>query len=324
MTVEFKQPLVRLPIRFDADALVAEVKALPQSAWVPHPNKFPGNDAVRLITPEGIETDALEGQMRPTPHLLASPYMMELMGELGGVWGRSRLMGLAAGAEVPAHIDSHYYWRTHLRIHIPIITNPGVEFTCGGEQVNMRAGECWVFDSFRRHEVHNRGSDHRVHLVIDTVGGSHLWDLVKEAQDTPGIEPRLFAPGSGTGQKPLLFEQINSPKIMSPWEIRCHVELLKGMALPDPLLGPVIDRIERFIHEWGSLWAAYGSNDAGIPAYRQLLAQTGRDLNVLHGGGIMLTNELPFYHVLERLVFEVAVAPANAKIVPVGAERMAS
>lgn len=323
MTVEFKQPLVRLPIRFDPATLVAEVKALPQSAWVPHPNKFPGNDAVRLITPGGIETDALEGRMRPTPHLLASPYMMALMGELGGVWGRSRLMGLAAGAEVPAHIDSHYYWRTHLRIHIPIITNPGVEFTCGGETVNMAAGECWVFDSFRRHEVHNRGSEHRVHLVIDTVGGSHLWDLVKEAQDNPGVEPRPFAPGSGAA-RPLLFEQINSPKVMSPWEIRCHVELLKGMALPDHSLAPVTERIERFIHEWAGLWAAYGQDDAGIPAYRELLARTGLDLNALGGGKIMLTNELPLYHMLERLVFEVALAAPQARIVPVGAQRLAS
>ena len=32
---------------------------------------------------------------------------------LGGVWGRSRLMALAPGAEVPAHVDAHYYWRTH-------------------------------------------------------------------------------------------------------------------------------------------------------------------------------------------------------------------
>ncbi|MEO7564512.1 MAG: aspartyl beta-hydroxylase, partial [Sphingomicrobium sp.] len=66
MTIAFKQPLVRLPIRFDTAALAAEVAALPRSAWVPHPNKFPGNDAVRLISTGGKPTDAFDGAQAPT------------------------------------------------------------------------------------------------------------------------------------------------------------------------------------------------------------------------------------------------------------------
>ena len=110
------------------------------SAWVPHATGFPGNEAVRLVTVMGQPTDAFEGPMRPTEHLARCPYIMEVMAELGGVWGRSRLMGLGAGAEVPEHVDAHYHWRTHLRIHIPMITNPQVEFTCGGETVHMAPG----------------------------------------------------------------------------------------------------------------------------------------------------------------------------------------
>lgn len=315
MTIAFKQPLVRLPIRFDTAALAAEVAALPRSAWVPHPNKFPGNDAVRLISTGGKPTDAFDGAQAPTENLLACHYIMEMMAELGGVWGRSRLMGLAAGAEVPAHIDSHYYWRTHLRIHIPVITNPGVEFTCGGETVHMEAGECWVFDSFRRHEVHNRGSQHRVHLVLDTVGGARLWDLVAQAQNAAApIEPRLFAPGGRRGE-PLLFEKVNSPRVMSPWEIRCHVRLLADMALPHPLLTPLLELLDRFVAQWAALWAAYGSDDDGLANYRALLAQTARELQALRAETIMLSNDLPFYHVLERLVFEVALAsPASPAV----------
>ena len=71
------KPLVRLPILFDAGRLAAEVTALPTSAWDPHPNGFPGNEAVRLVSPEGKATDALRGAMGPTEHLLASPYMMD-------------------------------------------------------------------------------------------------------------------------------------------------------------------------------------------------------------------------------------------------------
>jgi hypothetical protein len=109
---------------------------------------------------------------------------------------------------------------------------------------------------------------------------------------------------------------------MSPWEIRCHVALLAEMALPDPLVAPVMQRLDRFIYEWGALWAAYGTDDAGIPNYRRVLAETGRDLATLNGGRLMLSNDLPLYHVLERLVFEVAIAsPQVARPAP---QRLAS
>jgi hypothetical protein len=305
--MRFTRPLLRLPIRFDADALAKEVSELPRSAWVAHPNAFPGNNAVRLITTEGMPTDALGGSMAPTDYLRACPYMMELMSELGGTWGRSRLMGLASGAEVPAHVDSHYYWRTHLRIHIPVVTNPGVEFTCAGETVHMAAGECWVFDSFQRHEVHNRGDAHRVHLVLDTVGGKRLWELIEESQSDTPPEPRLFNPGEGSGG-PLLFERVNSPTVMSPWELRCHLRFLEEEAKPHPRLRDLLHRLDKFAYEWGGLWAAHADSPQGVTFFQQLLAQTSRDLAQFGGQDILLKNELPFYHVLGRLVFEVAIA----------------
>ena len=52
-------------------------------------------------------TDEFEGPMAATEQLRACPYSMALMAELGGTWGRSRLMGLAPGASVPRHVDVH-------------------------------------------------------------------------------------------------------------------------------------------------------------------------------------------------------------------------
>lgn len=304
--IRFQRPFVRLPIRFSAEALAAEVAALPPSAWVSHPDGYKGNNAVRLISPGGQETDKFAGPMAPTPHLRRCPYIVEVMSELGGVWGRSRLMGLAAGAEVPPHVDSHRHWQTHIRIHIPIITSPAVEFTCGGETVHMAPGECWTFDSFRFHEVHNRGSEHRVHLVLDTVGGPRLFDLLEQAQAEPDAPAREFLPGSGKGE-PIRFERINVPVVMSPWEMRCHVELLMDETIPHPLADTVFHRIERFMQEWGALWAEYGPADPGVPHYQQLLIATGRDLDALGGAEIQMENGLPLYHVLDRLVFESAI-----------------
>src|ERR1700752_5064814 len=116
------RPFLKLPIRFDADALATDVRALPKSAWVPHPTGFVGNEAVRLVTPGGEPTDELKGQMGPTEQLLVSPYIMQVMAEIGSVWGRSRLMGLGPGADVPQHIDIHYFWGAQRRVALPLLT----------------------------------------------------------------------------------------------------------------------------------------------------------------------------------------------------------
>src|SRR3546814_5250374 len=39
----------------------------------------------------------------------------------------------------------------------------------------MGAGECWIFDTWRRHGVVNTGDVDRIHLVMDTVGGTEFW-----------------------------------------------------------------------------------------------------------------------------------------------------
>ncbi len=299
--MDLDRALLKLPVQFAADALAAEVLALPEAAWDRHPSGFVGNDAVRLVSPGGEPTDALRGRMAATEHLLRSRYMMEVMGWLGGTWGRSRLMGLGAGAQVPRHVDCHYYWRTHLRVRIPVITNPGVEFTCGDETVHMKAGECWVFDSFQHHEVHNRGTEKRVHLVLDTVGSGRLWDLIDAAQsgDTEAIPVN-----PGIGQQPLVFETLNAPKVMSPWEMRVHLEFIES------LLGEAADsaaqvmrRMSKFVTEWTALWVQYQTSDEGLPAYKSLLASVKSDIAVLRGDAIRMKNNVPLYLALQQLIF---------------------
>jgi hypothetical protein len=310
--MHFDRPLLKLPIRFDADALAAEVRALPQSVWVPHPTGFVGNEAVRLVSPNGTENDELQGPMAPTRNLLASPYMMKVMGVLGGVWSRSRLMGLGAGAEVPGHIDSHYHWRTHLRIHIPVVTNPQVEFTCGGETVHMAPGEAWIFDSFRWHEVHNRGSEQRVHLVLDTVVTERLWDMIAAAQSDTPPEPVLVPSGPPTER--LLFEQVNAPQIMSSWEVRCHIAFVLEQAAPHPLLEQVRSRLDRFADAWSSLWALFGTNPEGVPYYQSLLAEEYRQLQEMDAGEVRLNNGFRLTAILHQLIFMMAIAPTAASV----------
>ena len=324
--MRFTQPFLKLPIRFDAAALEAEVRGLPASAWVPHPTGFPGNEAVRLVTVGGRPSDDFDGPMRPTENLARCPYIQEVVAKIDGVWTRSRLMGLGAGAEVPLHVDSHYHWRTHIRIHIPVITDPKVLFTCGDETVHMAPGECWIFDSFRFHRVENGWTERRVHLVLDTVMTPSLRKLIDAAQAEPAAEPKYLAPGAGPRTQ-LRFEQFNAPAIMSAWEIRGHAAFIFDQATDDPRVPALRDRIERCAEDWAAVWAQFGPSIQGLPLYRGLLAQCRAEIVQPANKDVMLTNEAALINVLDSLIFVPALSPMPASgnvVASVPHQRLAS
>lgn len=311
--MQLKQPFLKLPIRFDAEVLAAEVRALPQSAWSPHPTGFVGNEAVRLVTPMGEDNDDIEGPMAARESLQQCDYVRQIMAELGGVWGRSRFMGLAAGREVPPHIDIHYYWRTHLRIHIPVITNPGVLFTCGGETVHMAAGECWIFNSFLQHDVQNKGDAQRIHLVLDTVGGGQLPELIAAAEKGGG-EPRSVDPHP-SAPRDLNFEKVNSPKVMSPWEMRCHLAFIREQAGKDPRVVAVLDKVEDFVERWAATWARFGTDDAGRATYEKLLQGIRASVAEMDAATLEMPNEVLLGRILEQLLFYYALASTDSLVV---------
>ena len=176
-------PFIQLPLRFDAAALAGELAAIDESEWRPHPQGFPGNSALPLVAVNGDpDNDGLVGPMRPTAYLDRLPYLADVLRSLGAVLGRTRLMRLSGQAEVNPHIDQAYYWAERMRIHVPIVTQPRVMFYCGDASIHMGAGECWIFDTWRLHRVHNDGDNMRIHLVADTVGGEGFWQLMKQSR----------------------------------------------------------------------------------------------------------------------------------------------
>src|SRR3546814_16400438 len=82
---------------------------------------------------------------------------MQVMDALGATWGRSRLMRLSGRSQLAAHVDTNYYWQERMRVHVPIVTTPAVRFHCGESDINIGAGECWLFDTWRRPGVVNPG-----------------------------------------------------------------------------------------------------------------------------------------------------------------------
>lgn len=79
-----------------------------------------------------------------------------------------RLMKLQAGSIIREHRDHELSFEEgEVRFHIPIVTNPEVEFFLEDERVMMQEGECWYLNLLLPHRVNNAGTTDRVHLVID-------------------------------------------------------------------------------------------------------------------------------------------------------------
>ena len=309
-------PFIQLPLRYDADVLAGEVSAIAEASWRAHPQQFVGNSMLPLVAVGGDPAnESFAGDMRPTPHLEACPYLRQVIASFGVTVGRSRLMRLSGHAEVSRHVDQGYYWAERVRVHVPIVTQPTVRFECGGAEVNMAAGECWIFDTWRQHNVTNDAVQSRIHLVVDTVGGDRFWDLVARGRPQPlpegaeAWEPQLVAPQDGE-QPVLAYESVNVPVVMSPWELNAQFGMLFADAVPHPQLGHVQALAARVVRSWRSLWAQYGDAPAGHPRFRALIERFLVESD-LPGPPIMLRNGALLHAVLSIRIGQSAVSRAT-------------
>lgn len=306
-------PFIQLPLRYDADALAAEVAAIDEACWRAHPQQFEGNSMLPLVAVDGDPAnESFAGPMRPTPHLLACPYLMQVIASFGATVGRSRLMRLSGHAEVKRHVDQGYYWAERVRIHVPIVTQPAVRFECGAAAVHMAAGECWIFDTWRLHNVINDAVESRIHLVVDSVGGERFWELVEQGQPRPapvplpGWEPRLVPPDPAAAPA-LPYEAVNVPAVITPWELGSQLGMLLNEAMPHPQLPLVQEKASRLLRSWRGLWAQYGEASEGRAAFRALMQRFVAEANV-PGAPVMLRNTVSLQAVLDIRVEQWAPA----------------
>jgi hypothetical protein len=273
--MRLEQEFYRLPFRFDAARLAAEALNFPEEAWRAHPSNFGGNTALILVSANGGINDDLSGPMKPTMHLASAPYMRRVMTSFGAVVGRSRLMRLAPGATVPEHTDIDYYWRSHFRIHVPVVTHPSVRFYCNQKWVHMAAGEAWTFDNWQTHKVQNPSNVTRIHLVMDTVGTAALWRLMKRSA-AGGLEERFVAYRPADAADALVTEHYDSPPVAPPSEIDAlGRELIEDIRLNPANDSAAVDSLAEAIDElradWRCQWLVHGPAESGWAEYRQLL-----------------------------------------------------
>jgi len=324
----------RLPVRFDAARLRAEIEALPASAWAVHPNEIEGNTSLRLISADGAENDDVYGSMLATPHLQQCPYIRQVLASFGVVWSRSRLMRLDPHSTVPEHADINYHWFYRVRMHIPIVTRPEVRFHCGGQDVHMAAGEAWIFDNWRLHHVENPTEDARIHLVADTSGTAAFWEFVAHsdaAQLTTGHLP--YRPEID----PALITERSAPRpVMPPAEVELLLADFRGelvLRADSPEERAQLSRyhwlLQGFCFDWRQLYVLRGEGIPGRPEFRELVETLRTASRELAGGLVMRTNGVAAHTVLEgrllrHLVHDVPSTTAATAVQPGGGPATAS
>lgn len=268
-------PFLKFPFRFDAERLRAEAEAIPEQDWIRHPQDYRGNSALPLISTNGTLNDELEPPMRPTEHLKRSPYIRQVLGQFQTLLGRARFMRLEPGCGVPPHVDIQYYWRTHTRVHIPVVTHPDIRFRCGDAEVHMAAGEAWTFDNWRAHEVVNETPVRRIHLVFDTYGTSAFWAL---ARPHDGGEPERAVPYREGAEPSLAFENYVAPPVMPPGDLDMEMtQLVEDVAANPENDHAAVKLFEDFTvnlrNEWRVVWHLAGPEGAGLKKFDELLAK---------------------------------------------------
>lgn len=183
---------LQFPFHFDVGRLAADLNHIRPEDWIPHFNtgyyegewsaaslRAVGGKA-HAIYPDPTSTDYADTEILPR-----CAYYREVLDYFQCPLTSVRLMKLLPGSQIREHRDYCLgYEDGEVRIHIPVVTNPDVEFVLEGRQMTMLPGDVWYLNFNLPHRVANRGTDERIHLVIDCVLNDWLDARFQEAMQS--------------------------------------------------------------------------------------------------------------------------------------------
>ncbi|SFD63636.1 Cupin domain protein [Chitinophaga sp. CF118] len=170
---------IKFSVSYNENRLCTELEGVLKEKWPLHFNTRDFNGdwrSISLRSASGESNDIYahaNGAYKNTPVLARMPYVKEILDAWNCEKEAIRLLSLAPGSVIKPHKDPGCAYRDGtFRIHIPIITNPGVYFTIADEKLQLLAGECWYMDFSAMHSIVNLGNTSRVHLIMDGIRNS--------------------------------------------------------------------------------------------------------------------------------------------------------
>jgi hypothetical protein len=169
---------IQLPLHFDVPRMQADLEQLEAGEWMEHfvKQNFDGNwSIIPLRGPAGathpvmmMYSDPACDHFADTTFLARCEYLPEVLAAFPFPLDAVRLMKLTPGSVIKEHRDHDLAFESGaVRIHVPVTTNPQVDFLLNGERLDLREGTAWYLRLSDPHSVTNRGESDRVHLVID-------------------------------------------------------------------------------------------------------------------------------------------------------------
>jgi mannose-6-phosphate isomerase-like protein (cupin superfamily) len=164
----------QLPFQFKVEELRQELERLRESEWLPHFNTgyYTGNwNGISLRSPEG-KMESLypvpDAEYKDTALMPHFPSVKKILQTFECPVKSIRFLRLEKGAVIKEHFDNALSIEDgEVRIHIPVMTNDGVEFISNGKKLQMLEGQCWYINAGLPHSVRNDGESDRIHLVLD-------------------------------------------------------------------------------------------------------------------------------------------------------------
>lgn len=186
----------QLPFHFDVTRLQTDLTQANDQGWLPHFVKanYDGDWSAIPLRSVGGRIDHIFSDASVPPEGYADTlvlerctYFREILSAFCCPVTSVRLLKLTAGSAIKEHRDLDLtFGRGTVRLHIPISTNPQVEFYIESERVTMGEGECWYIDATLPHRLANHGDSDRVHIVFDCV----VNDWLKNHFEQSGYLPR--------------------------------------------------------------------------------------------------------------------------------------
>lgn len=85
----------------------------------------------------------------------------------GGRILRAMFAKLPPKGSIGRHVDSHPSFSIAHRIHVPLITNPQIEFIVGDNLVKTKEWHAFEINNMLSHQVTNHGETDRIHFIFD-------------------------------------------------------------------------------------------------------------------------------------------------------------
>ena len=189
-------PLGRL--RVDPVRLEQDLHKMETDYWIHQDRYNPGIkhwDGIALYSMNGDTQDLRVADRLPVHRTAAGEkcaYICdELLPQFRAPWLRVVFYRLRPGTKIGRHRDvgENRMINGIIRVHIPVVTNPGVVMYVADKPYHFPVGSAWYFDATAYHRVENNGTEDRIHLVIDLKLTPELRELLKPL--TPNDRLRL-------------------------------------------------------------------------------------------------------------------------------------